>query len=390
MKKNDLMRQTAQKQDERTEYRGQTPISGSKTDPILKCLLVIPPGDLLAASQADRLRTYYRLTPGMVEVISLIPCRAATKWIMSPRRLADIVVSWSVWLKDFIKAVSDCNLVHLFVVKKVAVATYLIPAVVLSRFFDRPLIVSLSAGCRFSESGQGRLRHWLMSKADTITTGSRRMVTELAANGCSSIYIPPVAFPDRSSVKQIEAVQPSMLVVVSGDDYGGAIGAIRAFRLVKQKYPRAELTLAAEKQIISDLAGMVNREKLAGINLCENAEGGRRSKLFVGKDMFLNMADTDSAVDRLILAMLSGLPVVTVPTAVLDSLLDDGVNARFYTAGDYVNLADRIIELIESPELVCRLSVQARASVAGFEWPNVVRHWNRLYQSFRKSGPLND
>lgn len=380
------MHQKAHKYKEQHQHRENTPISGDNFSRPLRCLLVTAANDLSAAEQAIRLQTYYRLTPGSVEVIPLQPVRVTNDSLLSPRRLTASIFRWSEWIASLVKKISDCNLVHLFVEKKKAVVTFLIPVLVLSRFFGRPLIVSLSANCNWTDSTHDRLGRWLLSMAAAITVGSMRMERELASRKCPSRFIPPAAFPDRLSCRLIESVQPSMLAVISTANYAGAIGAIRAFKLVKQKYPRAELTLAAEKQIVSDLAGIVKRAKLSGISLCEHTRGREISSLFVDKDMFLNLADTDSSTDSLIQAMLSGLPIVTLPTAVLDSLLEDGVNARFFVAGNYGNLADRIIELIESPELVSRLSAQARASAAGFKWPNVARHWNRLYLSFCNQG----
>jgi len=58
----------------------------------------------------------------------------------------------------------------------------------------------------------------------------------------------------------------------------------------------------------------------------------------------------------------------------------DRVNGLIVREGNPASLADRIIELIESPELVKRLSEQAKLTAQKFAWSQVSGQWLDIYR----------
>jgi phenylacetate-CoA ligase len=162
------------------------------------------------------------------------------------------------------------------------------------------------------------------------------------------------------------------------------VGALRAFRLVKQKYPRAEMVVVGDGTLRSRLLNKVDTERLHGIEFVGTVDQSRRADLYRDCDVYLNPSLLDESPTSLVYAFASGLPVVTTDADGLLHMVRAGVSALVSPMGDHVGLADSVIELIENPELVRRLSEQGRNEARKYVWSRVRQDWVNLYRRLVK------
>lgn len=111
-------------------------------------------------------------------------------------------------------------------------------------------------------------------------------------------------------------------------------------------------TLAAERKVADqvEFAGGVSREAIPAV--------------LAQHDVFLFTSLWEEPFGRTIVeAMAAGLPVIGSPVGGSAEIMRDGDNVLTYRTGDAASLADRILELVESPGLYERLVETGRRTV---------------------------
>jgi glycosyltransferase involved in cell wall biosynthesis len=81
-------------------------------------------------------------------------------------------------------------------------------------------------------------------------------------------------------------------------------------------------------------------------------------------DVFVSASHSEAFGLAIVDAMACGIPVVATATGGAGEIISDGQTGRLTPIGDIDELANRIVELLDDPQLRDRLSTNARAMVA--------------------------
>ena len=97
-------------------------------------------------------------------------------------------------------------------------------------------------------------------------------------------------------------------------------------------------------------------------------------------DVFLLPSLAEGISNTILEAMATGLPVLATRTGGNPELVEDGNNGFLVTVGNFSELAQRIRELVESPELRLRMGQQARNLIEErFGWDRAVGEYLSIY-----------
>jgi len=88
--------------------------------------------------------------------------------------------------------------------------------------------------------------------------------------------------------------------------------------------------------------------------------------------------------------MAAGLPVVAAADGGQTGLIKNRCNGLIFRWSDPGALADRVVEMIETPELVSELSSQGRATADAHRWSKVSRRWMDCYHRLLSTTPIRD
>jgi glycosyltransferase involved in cell wall biosynthesis len=179
--------------------------------------------------------------------------------------------------------------------------------------------------------------------------------------------------------RKIDSVQPKLVVARSLEKRNNVACAIEAFALVKQKYPRAEMTITGDGSQCEELQRLATREKLNGVTFTGGVSHHELSRYFAEADVYVNASSIDGLPTSLLEALAVGLPVVTTGAGGIPGVINDSINGLIVRPNDPSGLADRIIRLVESPELVQQLSEQAKLSSRDYSLAHVKGKWSELY-----------
>ncbi|PWB73503.1 hypothetical protein C3F09_05215 [candidate division GN15 bacterium] len=224
----------------------------------------------------------------------------------------------------------------------------------------------------------------MLRAASAVVVGSEEAERQLDRLNVKVKVVPMLALA-RESKTYSNSVQPRLALAAPVDP---AIlrSIIRGLALAKRKYPRSELAVIGNRDEIrtvkSHLAGM----SLNGVELvsCEN---DRKVILALCScDFYLESSPQADPTPALVEALALGMPIISIDTAGIANSITHGVSGLEVAAGDHVDLANRLCELVESIELVHILSTGALTLAKPHERSAVGAAWAQLYATISMSG----
>jgi len=95
-------------------------------------------------------------------------------------------------------------------------------------------------------------------------------------------------------------------------------------------------------------------------------------------DFFINTTNVDNTPVSVIEAMALGFCVISTNPGGVPHLLQDGVDSMLLQPGDSLTMVEKIIQLINDPDLTAKLSVNARRKAESFDWVKIKNKWLEL------------
>ena len=181
--------------------------------------------------------------------------------------------------------------------------------------------------------------------------------------------------------KQRNTFQPRLLWVRSFDKTYNCEMAVEVLRLLLGKYPDAELCMVGpdkdgSMQNVKDLAaqyGLTEQLKITG--KMTKPDWHRLSEEY---DIFISTTNFDNTPVSVIEAMALGLPVVSTNVGGVPYLIENGRDGLLCEKANAEDMAEKIIQLVSSPEKSKEICVNARKKVESFDWEVVKKQWKNI------------
>lgn len=285
------------------------------------------------------------------------------------------------YLKSLIKAIPGYDIIHIFHFSQVSFFGYTAPAILLGRFFGKKLILSYR-NSQTETDFENMQRYYapLLRLCNRIVVSSNYLKYFLAGYDFKADVVKDsVSLADMKS-KTVATLQPKILMVSSLKRHSRVEVAIKAFKPVKQKYPRAEMTIIGDGPRRIFFENMVKNQNVYGITFVGWQDWQNLVEHYKQSDLYINTAWTDTVPVTLLEAMAVGLPVITADTGGTGEIVRDRVNGILTRVNDHDGLADRIIELIETPELTAQLSIQAQKTFGVSNAEKIKARWLEFYR----------
>ncbi|MEW5795777.1 MAG: glycosyltransferase family 4 protein [Candidatus Zixiibacteriota bacterium] len=288
------------------------------------------------------------------------------------------LISWRALFSDM----RSYDVVHVTCGSLRQIAEEVVPALVLARFFNRKAILHFESA--EIETQLERHRRWLLPAlklGGMAVTGSRHLQKVLTRAGLSvRLLTPPVSLGGLTH-RVRSKLQPRILMNTPLEPDFNVPSSIRAFRLVKQKYPRAEMEIVGRGSQRQTLENLVRQSRINGVEFRGEIAAVELTSLYNECDLFLHAPLIDESPRAVVRAFAAGLPVVVSDADGLLHMVRDRSNALVAPMGDHAALADAIIELVENQELCERLSSAGKAEAEKYTWSRVRQDWINLYNS---------
>lgn len=252
----------------------------------------------------------------------------------------------------------------------------------ISRFLKIPYIPILHGGNlpHRLDSSQ-KLSKLIFENAHKNIAPSKYLASEFLKRGYDVQVIPNILDVKNYKLKKRAVISPKLLYVRAFAAIYNPKMAIHVLFELKKKYPLATLcmvgpdrdgSLAGVKKLVSKL-GLESSVEFTGV--LSKTEWHKKSEEF---DVFINTTNFDNTPVSVMEVMAMGLAVVSTNAGGLPYLLDDENDALLVSKNDVNGMVNSVIKLLESNELVEKMTKNAREKVEKFDWYYVKHDWNKI------------
>ncbi len=248
------------------------------------------------------------------------------------------------------------------------------PAILLLHLKKKRIILSArggAAGLFFKR--YGRLIYPAIKMVDVVTTPSAFLRAEFQkAFHIDSVIVPNIADLDQFECRSKIELQPKLLVTRNLEIIYNVQCVIRAFAIIKEKYPNAILGIAGEGSEKPNLERLILNLGLEdSITFYGRVEHDRIQDLYDSHDILLNTSDVDNLPGAILEAFACGLPVVSTDAGGIPYLVKNGETGFLVERNNHEALADRVVYLLGNPQTAQHMASLAKKELVRYSWSHV-------------------
>jgi len=260
---------------------------------------------------------------------------------------------------------------------------FVAPAIWVAHLRRVPVVVNYRGGDaeRFFARSFDKIRSTL-TRASAVVAPSQFLASTFEHYGIEVRVVPNIIDLARFAQRPRTPIVPHLIVTRNLEALYDVGTAIRAFSLVRKKYPDARLTLAGSGPARAELQALAAHLGIAdSITFSGSLENSHIPSLYASASLMLNPSTVDNMPISILEAWASGVPVVSTNVGGVPFLVDNGRNALLVDPRQPEAMADAALRVLDSPELATSLAEAGRSSAEQFAWPNVRAAWFAVYAS---------
>jgi glycosyltransferase involved in cell wall biosynthesis len=356
--------------------------------PRLNVAIVAPSMTILGgqAVQASRLLRSWRDDPDVqawLVPINPVP-PAPLAWAIKVKYLRTIATQLAYW-PLLIRELRKADLVHVFSASYFSFLLAPLPAVLVAKLLGKPVVMNYRSGeapDHLERSGIARatLRH-----VDRNAVPSAFLRDVFAAFGIPAEIIPNIVDVERFRFRRRERLRPRVLSTRNFEGLYNLPCTLRAFRLVQDRFPDAQLTLVGAGSQDQPVRRLAEELRLRHVTFAGRVPPDEIWRYYADTDLYLQTPNIDNMPASVLEAFASGCPVVATNAGGVPAILTNGLHGLLVPCNDHQAAAEAMIRLLEDPALARRIADAALDSCARYQWSSVRSQWVALYR--RLAGP---
>lgn len=244
----------------------------------------------------------------------------------------------------------------------------------------------LRGGLLPERAGRSRRRTAaFLARCSAVVTPSKYLMAEMQRFSSQKIsYIPNALDLGKYCFRERSMAQPRLVWLRAFSARYRPDVAIRAVAEIVQDHPELQLQMGGPDRGDGSLDS--SRALIRDLGIGDNVRiVGNISKEIVPEflqrgDILLNTTEAESFGVAVMEAAACGLCIVSTSVGEIPRLWEDGQDALLVPAGDVKAMSAAVRSLFLKPDLVARLSRNARARAEQFSWDRVIPLWRRLFR----------
>jgi L-malate glycosyltransferase len=225
-----------------------------------------------------------------------------------------------------------------------------------------------------------RSAKFVLSRADKIVVPSGYLVDVFREFGLPASAVPNIVDLAQFRYRERTPLRPHLVCTRGFSPYYSVDVVVRAFALVKNEYPKAQLDLVGGGPLEDDIRKLVADLHLADVNFTGVASRNEIGKYYDQADIFINASWLDNMPLSIIEAFAAGSPVVTTSPECMPYLVQHERTGLLSPVADEKALAANVIRLLRDPALAARLAQNAHDESRNYTWEAVREQWLNTYR----------
>ena len=354
-----------------------------------KVALVAPSMEILGgqAVQADRLIRAWRADPDVeawlvpINPVPAGPLGHATR-IKYVRTFMTQLAYWPMLLRELRCA----DIVHVFSASYWSFLLAPFPAVVTAKLLGKPVVMNYRSGEAPDHLRRSTIARATLRWVDCNAVPSRFLQEVFSAHGIPAEVIPNIVDLDRFAFHQRGPLRPLLLSTRNFEPLYNVACTLQTFRLVQERYPDATLTLVGGGSQEQSLRALARELGLRNVRFAGRVPPDDIWRYYAEADIYLQTPDIDNMPSSVLEAFASGCAVVSTNAGGVPAILTDSVHGCLVPCNDHEAAAQRIVSVLENPDLAARLTGRARRSCEAYRWDAVRTQWLALYRQLLDHG----
>jgi glycosyltransferase involved in cell wall biosynthesis len=285
--------------------------------------------------------------------------------------------------------VSKYDIIHVFSASYYSYSLSAFPAVLVARLFGKKSILNYRSG-----EAEDHLENWrtavpTIRMADEVVVPSGYLVDVFARFRLRSRFIHNIVELDRFTYRERQPLRPIFLTSRLLEPLYNVPCVLRAFALIQETYPDAELTVAADGYLRSELEELARNLKLRNTEFIGFVSFEDMPALYDSADIYLSATNIDNMPSSITESMACGLNVVTTNGGgAIPYIMTNEVSGLIVDCDDYIALAAGAMRLLSDPAFAIKLVRNAHEASKKFTWPYIRNEWLNLYLHLAKEKGL--
>ena len=220
----------------------------------------------------------------------------------------------------------------------------------------------------------------LFSKAYQIASPSKFITNYFNVEGFKIIYRPnPVSIDNFKFIEEIKFPEKIIWIRAFDEIYRPEL-AVKAFRIVLNKYPKAVLTMLGPDGGLKNTTIILAKELGVFDNIIfhEPVQNNLLPDILHANGIFINTTKYESFGMAVMEAAAAGIPIVSTPAGEIPYLWKNNEEMLITDDWSEHNMAEKIILLFENKKLAEKLRHNARLKTLEFSWENILPLWKQV------------
>jgi glycosyltransferase involved in cell wall biosynthesis len=348
----------------------------------MRVLLIAPSLEILGgqAVQATRLLASLRREPSVeIEFQPINPKMAERfRWLQRVKFVRTAAME-AIYSWQLVRRVSHFDLIHVFSAGNSSYMLWTLPALVISRLFGKALIVNYRDGQAEEHLSNWRTAATTLRLADRVISPSEYVVRVFAGHGIPARRIFNIIDPTPFVLRWRRQLRPVFLTNRILEPLYNVECVLRAFALIQERYPEASLTVAHDGPSRPGLEKLAVDLGLRYTRFVGRVPHDKTPQLYDAADIYLTSPNIDCMPGSLLECFCSGLPVIATAVGGIPYIVEHERTGLLVEKDDHRGMADCAIRLLEDPDLVERLTRNARAEIESYDAQSIRKEWVALY-----------
>ncbi|WP_295991395.1 glycosyltransferase family 4 protein [Rugamonas sp.] len=222
-----------------------------------------------------------------------------------------------------------------------------------------------------------------LRRADAVIVPSGFLLAVFGKHGFAVQTVPNIIDLERFSAAAAGTPRdggPHLLVARYLEAIYDNATALRAYAIVRARYPAATLTIAGSGQLRDELVALAAQLGVSdGVTFTGQVDNAGMAQLYRQADCMLNCSLVDNMPNSVLEALASGVAVVSTDVGGVPYLVEDGRTALLVPPQSPPQMAAAVLRLTEQPELKASLRAAGLKQMQQYTWAQVRPRLLRVY-----------
>jgi glycosyltransferase involved in cell wall biosynthesis len=333
------------------------------------------------AVQADRLIRAWQNDPDVhawLVPVNPLPARPF-RWTTRVKYLRTVATEFA-YAPELVRELARADIVHVFSASYSSFLLAPLPAIAVARTLGRPVVLNYRSGEASDHLSRSAIARAVLRRVDENVVPSKFLVEVFARFGLSATAIPNIVDLDRFEFRQRMPLRPRIVSTRNFQALYNVSCTIRAFRIVQDRWPDAQLTLVGGGPEERTLRALVDQLRLRHVTFAGSIHPDQVADYYRGNDVYVQSPNIDNMPTSVIEAFASGLPVVSTEAGGVPAILTHGVHGLLAPLDDHHHIAAHVLRLLDDSGLAKRMAFAAYAACQPCTWSVVRQQWLQVYR----------